>query len=76
MKAKALEKVLKKDKPAKKEKIYFIDDRVEQIGDVKKKFPQAITIFVKRNEGRYNDKRNKYCDFQIKNLNEALKIIK
>ncbi|MFH0969360.1 MAG: hypothetical protein V1804_02535 [Patescibacteria group bacterium] len=60
----------------KKEKTYFLDDRVEYISEVKKAFPSVITILVKRKEGRYNDEKTKYCGYEVKNLKEALKIIK
>jgi hypothetical protein len=59
-----------------RERVFFLDDRVEQIEDVKKNYPLIKTIFVKRKEGRYNDKKNKFCDFEAKNLKEACKIIK
>jgi FMN phosphatase YigB (HAD superfamily) len=69
-------KKIKKDLKPKKELIYFLDDRVEQIEDIKKNYPQVVTIFIKREEGRYKDKKNKYCDFAAKNLREAYAIIK
>jgi FMN phosphatase YigB (HAD superfamily) len=55
--------------------VYFIDDRVEQLMDVKKNFPQIKTILLKRKEGRYNDRKNKHCDFVCHNLDQAEKII-
>lgn len=58
------------------EEIFFIDDRVENINAVKKLFPVSITFLLKRKEGRYNDKKTKFVDFEIKNLKEAKKIIK
>jgi FMN phosphatase YigB (HAD superfamily) len=69
-------KKLKKDLELKREAIYFLDDRVEQIEDIKKNYPRVTTIFVKRGEGRYKDKKNKYCDFEAINLKEAYSIIK
>lgn len=54
---------------------YFIDDRTKFMDDVKKSIQQIKTILFKRKEGRYNDKRNKYCDFEAENFKEALKII-
>lgn len=57
------------------EKIFFLDDRVVQIKEVKKKLPYITTLLVKRNAGRYNDKKSKCCDFEVKNLREAAKII-
>jgi len=71
MKSKVIKKFLKPQ-----EAFYFMDDRVEQVEDVKIKLPLGITFFVKRPEGRFDDERNQYCDFEIKNLSEALDIIK
>lgn len=58
------------------EEAFFLDDRVEQIGDVKREIPEIKTIFVHRKEGRYKDRKNKYCDFECSNLKQAQKIIK
>lgn len=58
------------------EECYLLEDRVEQITDVEKKFPFVKTILLKRKEGRYDDKKNEYCEFEAKNLAEVLKIIK
>lgn len=54
---------------------YLLEDRVEQITDVEKKFPFVKTVLLKRKEGRYDDKKNKYCEFEAKNLEEVSKII-
>lgn len=54
---------------------YLLEDRVEQITDVEKKFPFVKTILLKRQEGRYKDKKNRYCEFEAKNLAQVLKII-
>jgi hypothetical protein len=54
---------------------FLLEDRVAQITDVEKRFPFVKTILLKRKEGRYDDKKNKYCEFEAKNLKEALKII-
>ena len=45
------------------------------VEDVKKRYPRVITFLVKRREGRYNDKKNRHCDFEVKNLKEAAKLI-
>lgn len=59
-----------------KEKLFFIDDRAEQIADIKEKFPQIMTILLKRPEGRYQDtKEEKICDFEAHDLKEAREII-
>ncbi|MFA5926347.1 MAG: hypothetical protein WC831_05505 [Parcubacteria group bacterium] len=54
----------------------FIDDRIEQIDAVKKKFKKCITFFIKRKEGRYKDKKTKYVDYEVKNFKEIEKILK
>ena len=54
---------------------YFLEDRVMQISDVERNFPFLKSILIKRKEGRYHDKKNKYCEFEAKNLKEAKKII-
>jgi FMN phosphatase YigB (HAD superfamily) len=74
LKAEELAKILSLDE-IESEDIYFLDDRVEQIRSVKKKFPQAHTLLVRRKEGRYNDEKDKYCDFEVGDLNEAARII-
>lgn len=75
-KSEALADVLKKQDILQKEKAFFLDDRVEQICDMKKKFPDLITILVKRPEGRYQEMQKcRGCDYETHNLQEAQKII-
>lgn len=58
------------------EKIFFLDDRAEQIRDVKEKFPQIVTMLIKRPEGRYQEmQKENCCDYEAHNLDEAGKII-
>lgn len=57
-------------------KVYFIEDRIEQIEDVKRKFPFVKTIFMRRSEGRYHDEPTELCDFEAISLGEAEGIIK
>ena len=59
----------------KEKTFYFLDDRVAHLKIIKKLYPLAITILVKRKEGRYDNKKNNYCDFDVKNLLEVEKII-
>lgn len=59
----------------KKEIFLFIDDRIENINFIKKDFPASVTFLLKRREGRYNDKRTKYVDYEVKSLREVSKII-
>jgi len=74
-KAEALVDVFKEENVLLKEKMIFLDDRIEQISGVKKKFPDVITILIKRPKGRYSDEKNKYCDFEAHDLGEVEKII-
>jgi hypothetical protein len=73
-KHKSIIKIIGKNKAG--EKLYFIDDRVKFIEEVKKNVPRIKTFLLKRNEGRFKDKKTKYCDYEVKNLSQVLKIIK
>jgi FMN phosphatase YigB (HAD superfamily) len=76
LKAAEIYRIIEADKNMQKEKIFFIDDRTEQICNVKEQFPKIITILLKRPEGRYQDMRqDEHCDFEAHNLEEAQKII-
>jgi FMN phosphatase YigB (HAD superfamily) len=57
-------------------KIFFIDDRTEQINAVKEKYPEVLTFLLQRRDGRYFDKKTKFCDFDAKDLMQVSKIIK
>lgn len=58
------------------EKMIFLDDRVEQLADMKKYFPQIRTIWVHRPEGRYQEQtKESCCDFDASSLLEAVEII-
>ncbi|TAK97038.1 hypothetical protein EPO05_00315 [Patescibacteria group bacterium] len=76
MKSSAIGKIIGKRGAQLDELIVFLDDRVEQLTNVKQKFPQVVTFLVKKRAGRYNDKKNKYCDFEIKTLWQAANRIK
>lgn len=59
------------------QKLVFIDDRIEQVADVKKNFPQTATFLMKRPEGRYDDEFDaKFCDHEVHDLHEVADIIK
>lgn len=58
-----------------REKIFFIEDRIDQIDMVKKTIPEVTTVHVRRPEGRYQDECLGTCDFDVTNLKEAGKII-
>jgi FMN phosphatase YigB (HAD superfamily) len=76
LKGEEMAKIIKKEKLGSSEEVYFIDDRVEQIEDVKKRCPQVKTILCVRPEGRYRDRKNKHCDYRITSLREIKKIIR
>lgn len=57
------------------ETAYFLDDRVEQVESVKKAYPEIITFLIKRQEGRYKDEKNEYCDYAVENFIQVAKII-
>lgn len=76
LKAKIIQKTLGAERKEKDEKIFFIDDRIEQMRSVKKENKKIITILLQRKEGRYKDACDKYCDQRAENLKETLKIIK
>ena len=71
----AIKHVLQQMKVDENEKIIFIDDRSEQIQDIKNIFPEAVTFLICRKEGRYCDKKNQYCDYEINDLEQAKEII-
>ncbi|NTW27005.1 MAG: HAD family hydrolase [Candidatus Moranbacteria bacterium] len=74
-KASAIGSVMEKVGIAVSEKIIFIDDRIEQVQDIKQAFPAACTFLLCRKEGRYCDEKNEYCDYEVHNLKEAQEII-
>jgi FMN phosphatase YigB (HAD superfamily) len=74
-KAAAIAQVMEKMKIDPNEKIIFIDDRVQQVQDIKKAFSATQTFLLCRKEGRYCDAKNEYCDYEIHNLKEAQEII-
>lgn len=75
-KAKVIGEILEKEKIDFSENIFFLDDRIEQIRDVKENFPEIISILVKRPEGRYQEmQKENCCDYEVHNLKEAEKII-
>jgi len=74
-KAEAIRQVMAEMKISEDEKFVFIDDRIEQIQDIKIAFPNALTFLLSRNDGRYNDSQNEYCDYSVTNLKEVHRII-
>ncbi len=57
------------------EKIFFIDDRADQIDSVKKNFPQITTLKMERLQGRYTKAKSKLTDYIVKDFYEARDII-
>ena len=57
------------------EGVWFFDDRVKYIENVKQTFPKIRTIFMRREAGRYHDEPTALCDYVAENLDEAAKII-
>jgi FMN phosphatase YigB (HAD superfamily) len=57
------------------EKIFFLDDRIDHLGSVKSKFPDIISILVRRPEGRYDCEMDESCDYCVRNLLEAKELI-
>ncbi|KKQ53492.1 MAG: hypothetical protein US70_C0003G0035 [Parcubacteria group bacterium GW2011_GWD2_38_11] len=75
-KAEAIAKILENEKGNSSEGMFFLDDRVEQIHNIKENFPDMITILIKRPEGRYQEmQKEDCCDHEVHNLKEAQKII-
>jgi hypothetical protein len=54
------------------EKIFFIDDRGEQIDKIKGKLPRIVTMKIERPQGGHI---NTIADYIVKDLNEAKNII-
>lgn len=71
----SLKKFLGKSQKEKPEKIFFLDDRLHYLEETKRRLPEVVSILLKRKEGRYQDKKNNFCDFEAGSLREALKII-
>ena len=74
-KAQEIGQLLAQMKLGVKEKIFFIDDRAEHLEDVKKAFPQIITILLCRPDGRYCDQQNEFCDWRVSDLKQTQEII-
>lgn len=70
-----LKKFLRKNQKEEPEKIFFLDDRRHYLEEAKRKFPSLISVLLQRPEGRYADQKNRFCDFEARNLRAALKVI-
>jgi len=58
------------------EKIFFIDDKAEQIDEVKKIFPQLILIKMERLQGGHINTESKLADYVVGDLNEVKNIVR
>ena len=58
-----------------KEKIFFIDDKTIQVDNIKNKFPEIITMKIKRPQGIDIMTESKLADYTIKDLYKAKDII-
>lgn len=67
-----LKNILTKNKG---EKIFFIDDKIDQIDKVKEELPQIITMKIERPQGGHINTESKLADHIVKDLNEAKNII-
>jgi len=74
-KAVGIRKILSKKNIEPGEALIFLDDRVKFLKDIKKSYPGMVTFHMVRGEGRFLDKNNKYCDFQVKDFREVIKIL-
>ena len=75
MKSSPVRDILRSDSIKKDEQLFFLDDRTEQIDDVKKHHKRIKTVFINRKEGRYQNVADEMCDFECKNLKQAKRII-
>lgn len=57
------------------EKIFFIDDKAEQIDKIKESLPQIITMKMERPQGSHINTKSELTDYVVKNLDEAKEII-
>lgn len=57
------------------DKIFFIDDKAEQIDKVKNILPQIVTIKMERLQGEHVKIKSRLTNYTVKNLDEARKII-
>lgn len=71
-KAEDLESIFKKHKG---EKFFFIDDKTSQVDNIKNKFPEVITMKIKRPQGVDIMTASRLADYVIKDLYEAKNII-
>ena len=59
----------------KNEKIFFIEDKANQIDRVKKEFPEVIALKMERPQGRHINTKSELANYTVRDLHEARKII-
>jgi FMN phosphatase YigB (HAD superfamily) len=74
MKAKEIKKI--QTISIKEEKLFFIDDRIDQIDAVKSNIPEITTFHLKRKQERYDDEKTKNVDHSAKSLKKVQSLIK
>jgi FMN phosphatase YigB (HAD superfamily) len=60
----------------KRERLFFIDDRIDQIDAVKCNISAITTFHLKRKQGRYYDEKTKNVDYSAKSLKKVQFLIK
>lgn len=72
-KTKNLKNILQQSQDDKNEdeRIFFIDDKAEQIDKVKKELPQIITMKMERPQGGHLKTKSKLTDYVVRDLDEA-----
>ena len=58
------------------EKIFFIDDKAEQIDEIKKTLPQIILMKMERTRGGHINIKSELADYVVKDLDEVKNIIR
>ena len=53
------------------EKIFFIDDKADQVNQIKKYFPQVVAIKIERPQGKHIEIKSELADYVVGNLDEA-----
>lgn len=54
---------------------FFVDDRLDNVQEVKRRFSGVRTFLMQRPEGRYRDRPDETCDYVVHELDETRNII-
>lgn len=57
-------------------KIFFVEDKADQVDVVKRTTPSVTVMKIERPDGRYIDSKSELADFVVKDFEEVEKIIK